>query len=271
MEENGSMNVFDEMDKYWAEMADQNQTDRQIEFLKKLLSTKGWILDVACGTGRHSIPLSKEGYNMVGLDMSSNLLKIAKNRGAGVQLIQADMQFLPLKSQAFSAAISMDTSFGYLPSEQDDVQCFRALRETLKEDGVLIVDVFNRERLITKYKTNGLRQLKWALLPLMFRANRFGEWMVSHLFKWKEYQSFFLLQKRTIDADGALIHDLWIICDKEDEQIRVFEHNARLYESKRLQILLEQAGFKIKAIYGDYDQQNFSQSDSRLILVANIE
>jgi ubiquinone/menaquinone biosynthesis C-methylase UbiE len=34
------------------------------------------VLDLACGTGRHSIPLSNEGYNMVGLDVSLNLLKM---------------------------------------------------------------------------------------------------------------------------------------------------------------------------------------------------
>ncbi|MGD0450854.1 MAG: hypothetical protein ABSA79_07370 [Candidatus Bathyarchaeia archaeon] len=162
-------------------------------------------------------------------------------------------------------------SFGYLPNEHDDVQCLRALREVLKDDGMLIVDVFNRERLISKYQTNWLRQLKWALLPIMFRANRFGAWLVFHFFKWKEYPSFFLLQKRTVEANGARLHDLWVICNKEDGRIRVFEHNARLYELKRLQVLLEQAGFTVKAIYGDYNQQSLSPSSSRLILVANSE
>ena len=69
-------NVFDEMGVYWAEIADKSQTERQIQFLKKHLKLDGYVLDVACGTGRHSIPLSQQGYGMVGLDVSANLLKM---------------------------------------------------------------------------------------------------------------------------------------------------------------------------------------------------
>ena len=67
---------------YWAEIAEKNQTQRQIEFLKSQLKADGYVLDVACGTGRHMIALAEAGYCMVGLDVSARLLKIAKQRGA---------------------------------------------------------------------------------------------------------------------------------------------------------------------------------------------
>ena len=53
------MNVFDEMDVYWEEIADQNQTDRQIKFIKNTLKPEGFVLDFACGTGRHLIPFKQ--------------------------------------------------------------------------------------------------------------------------------------------------------------------------------------------------------------------
>ncbi|MGD0996319.1 MAG: class I SAM-dependent methyltransferase [Candidatus Bathyarchaeia archaeon] len=109
------MSVFDEMGVYWAEIADQNSTERQTQFIKNTLKENGLVLDLACGTGRHLIPLSKEGYNMVGLDISLNLLKIAKNRWSHIQLVRGDTRCLPFKAGAFSATVSMDTSFGYLP------------------------------------------------------------------------------------------------------------------------------------------------------------
>ena len=260
-------NVFDKMGKYWAEIADQNSTDCQLEFIKNTLKSEGLVLDLACGTGRHLISLSKEGYSMVGLDVSSNLLRIAKNRSGDVQLIKADMRFLPFAPKAFSSAVSMDTSFGYLPSEKDDLQSLSEVKEALMDGGSLIVDVFNSEHLISKNKTSWLRQLKWALVPIMVRAAR----MPFHFFKWKEYPSFFLLQKRSVEAKGAHLHDLWVVCDKEDQHIRVFEHNARLYGVKQLQMLLENASFIVKAVYGDYDKQNFNSSSNRLIFVAKSE
>lgn len=96
-----SMNVFDEMGNYWAEIADKNSTENQIHFIKNILKTNGYVLDLACGTGRHSIPLSKEGYGMVGLDASLNLLRIAKKRWSQIQLVRGDMRFLSFRSGAF--------------------------------------------------------------------------------------------------------------------------------------------------------------------------
>ena len=68
------------MGVYWAEIADKNQTERQIQFLKSHLKPAGYVLDLACGSGRHSIASKPEGYMMVGLDVSRSLLKIAKQR-----------------------------------------------------------------------------------------------------------------------------------------------------------------------------------------------
>ena len=100
-ENNGRTNVFDDMGKYWTEIADQNQTDPQVEFLKKSVKPDGWILDLACGTGRHLIPLSKENYCVVGLDISQKLLRIAKSRWRGADLVLGDMRFLPFKPNVF--------------------------------------------------------------------------------------------------------------------------------------------------------------------------
>ena len=256
------------MGVYWAEIADQNQTGWQIKFIKSILKPEGFLLDLACGTGRHLIPLSTEGYTIVGLDISANLLLMGKGRVRGAQLIRADMRFLPFKPEAFSAAVSMDTSFGYLPSEQDDVQSLKEVRETLNRGGILVVDVFNREHLILKYKANRLKGFRWAFLPVLLKFNRLAKSMLFRFFKWKEYLSFFLLQKRTVNADGAELHDLWVVCDKADGKIRFFEHTVRLYEFKQLQGLLEQAGFMVKRVYGDYEGQQFSPVSDRLILVA---
>ena len=267
-------NVFDEMGIYWAEIADENSTARQIESLKNTVKRDGLILDLACGTGRHTNPLTIEGYNMVGLDVSSTLLRIAKKRLVQAQLVKADMQHLPFKPKAFLAALSMDTSFGYLPSEEDDLQSLTELRETLSQGGLLVLDVFNREHLIRKYKTGLKRRflalLKWMPLPLLLKLpSRLSKRLLFWFFKWKEYPSFFLLQKRTVSGNGERLCDLWVIYDKDKMQIMVFNHVARLYEFRQLQVLLGEAGFLVNRVYGDYEGQNFSVDSSRLIVMAS--
>ncbi len=238
------MNVFDEMGVYWAEIAEKNQTESQIQFLKKHLKPEGYILDIACGTGRHSIPLSKQGYCIVGLDVSANLLRIAKQHVSQFQVVKGDMRFLPFKAEVFAAAVSMDTSFGYLPSEKDDIQSLEDCRRVVRKGGVLIVDLFNREKLMAKYQEKN---------PSM---------------QWREYPSFSLLQKRTISTDGNLLHDLWTIKDKASGRFLIFDHIVRLYERSEFKGLLERTGFAVKEVYGGYEGEPFNSNSHRFILIA---
>jgi ubiquinone/menaquinone biosynthesis C-methylase UbiE len=261
---------------YWAEIADRNSTTRQVTFLRNILKTEGLILDLCCGTARHSVPLSKEGYRMVGLDISTSLLTIAREKATeahvNLPLIRGDMRHLPFKHKVFSAVISMDTSFGYLRSESEDTQSLAEAARILATDGLLLIDVFNPERLIRNYRkkqTSRLRnasiRFQKATLPLI---RTFIAPLCFRLFRWKEYPSFYMLQNRTLDIEGETTQDSWIIFDKKTKEIRFFRHAVRLYSFERLQSLLEKAGFQVKWVYGDYEMQNFGQDSHRLIMVA---
>lgn len=266
------MNVFNEMGIYWAEMADKLDTERQIEFIKQTLTAKGLILDFACGTGRHSIPLSKDGYGMVGLDVSRRLLKIAKNRWSRVQVVRGDMRFLPFKADVFSGVVSMASSFGYLPSEQDDIQSLSEIEKILGPNGVFAVDVFNRERLVHKYMNKNKSKLVFLSILLRFH-NRLSSWVMTRFFEWTEFQGFSLLKVRTVSSDSSVdcLRDMWVVRDKTSRQIKVFRHTARLYKLRQLQGWLEHAGFAISKVYGDYERQTFGPDSSRLILVAYVK
>ena len=236
--------VFGEMGQFWAEIADESQTQRQIQFLKNQLSPEGCILDVACGTGRHTIALFKTGFDVVGLDISVTLLRIAKDRGASA-VVRADMRFLPFKPQAFAVAISMDNSIGYLPSENDDEKSLAEIRRVLKLGGLFVLDVFNREKLYEKYSS-------FALSP-----------------KQREYPSFTLRQERSVSPDGGWLCDHWTVEQRSDGQVRVFNHKARLYTCLQLKAILSEAGFQVKATFDNYEKQSLSAASPRLIIRAN--
>jgi SAM-dependent methyltransferase len=207
------------------------------------VKAEGLVLDLACGTGRHLITLSKLGYEVVGLDISVNLLKIAKDRWHGAQLIRGDMRFLPFKQCVFAAVISIDQSFGYLSSLKGDLLSLRELHIVLERGGVLIVDLFNFEYIIKQYQTNALE-------------------------KGRIYRSFFLVQKRTIDASSGVLHDKWTIYDWVEGDIKVFEHITRIYRCQDMHNLLEEADFSINAVYGDYEMQIWTEDAKRLIFFA---
>ncbi|MCW3983106.1 MAG: class I SAM-dependent methyltransferase [Candidatus Bathyarchaeota archaeon] len=252
------------MGSIWAELADKSHTERQISFLKNHLKRGGVVLDVACGTGRHLTTLSEAGFDMVGLDASANLLRIAKQRQPSAQLVRGDMRFLPFKTDAATAAISMDTSLGYLPQEKDDQQSLADLHRVLGRGAVLVLDVFNPEHLSLKYGHRGLlKRLKWAALPLMLKLH--SRWLLFRVFKWREYPSFCLLQKRTVSHSDDLLCDLWVVWEKSTGKLAYFEHRVRLYDKSKLQALLGSVGFAVEEVYGDYDEQRFAAYSPRLI------
>jgi ubiquinone/menaquinone biosynthesis C-methylase UbiE len=83
-----------------APIYDQNEftknTSKEVEFLieELALPPAGLVLDVGCGTGRHSIELAKRGYSVTGLDLSAEMLARARKgsaaAGVEVEWIRAD-------------------------------------------------------------------------------------------------------------------------------------------------------------------------------------
>ena len=67
----------------------------------------GHLLDVGCGTGAHTVAFSRHGWDVTGADLSTDQLRLARERG--VDVVQADATALPFDDASFDAVISMWT------------------------------------------------------------------------------------------------------------------------------------------------------------------
>jgi SAM-dependent methyltransferase len=67
----------------------------------------GRLLDVGCGTGAHSAPLTELGWQLVGVDISADMLGLARDRG--LEAVHADARRLPFDDRSFDAAVSLWT------------------------------------------------------------------------------------------------------------------------------------------------------------------
>jgi SAM-dependent methyltransferase len=255
--------VFDEISSYWTEIADALDTEKQVNFVKNNLSSSGLVLDLGCGSGRHAIQLGKAGYETVGLDVSPRLLRIAKlnsiKANLNLTLVRADMSFLPFRTKVFSAIISLDSTFGYFPSKNEDLRSLREADRTLADEGVFLLDVFNGERML-------LRTGRFRVRDLFYGLARFPQF--SALFRWLDYPSFYMLQKRRVGKNNGILRDIWVFRDKKTGKTLVVRHAIRLYTLALLQRLLAESKLKLTKVFGDYEKEAFTKDSRRLIITA---
>jgi SAM-dependent methyltransferase len=96
------------------------------------------LLDVACGTGRHLEHL-RERYDCQGLDLSREMLAIARSRLPGLPLHQADMAAFDL-GRRFDAVVCLFSAIGYMTSPRRLNRALAAMARHLEPGGVLVVE-----------------------------------------------------------------------------------------------------------------------------------
>lgn len=120
---------------------------KETEFLdlvfKKYSSGVKSILNLGCGTGLHDINLSSIGYEVVGLDLSSYMIKIANSRkNEKMEFVVGDMSNFQLNKK-FDASICMFAAFGYLTENRQIERALKSIKEHLNPKGLFIFDVWN--------------------------------------------------------------------------------------------------------------------------------
>ncbi len=104
----------------------------------------GPVLELACGTGRLTIPIARDGHDVVGLDASRSMLDAAKRKaeaaGVPVTLVRGDMRNFDLRRR-FGLVVISCNSLAHLTRGEDLRACFAAVRRHLAPGGVLAFDV----------------------------------------------------------------------------------------------------------------------------------
>lgn len=101
------------------------------------------ILDLACGTGNHAVPLVRRGYDVTGIDRSAAMLSVARQKAHRVdprpRFVRAEMQSFQL-GRTYDAAICMFGAFGYLLQPQDSTRFLCAVRRHLQPHGLFVFE-----------------------------------------------------------------------------------------------------------------------------------
>jgi SAM-dependent methyltransferase len=119
-------------------------------FVDAAKESGGRVLEVGCGTGRILIPTARAGVEVVGLDLSSHMLAVCRQRLAHeaegvrsrVKLVQGDMRTFDLEA-TFALVTLPFRPFQHLLTVADQLSCLSNIRRHLIEGGRLVLDLFN--------------------------------------------------------------------------------------------------------------------------------
>lgn len=135
--------MFHSLARYYDLLASQKDYRAEATFVGELAErysrapVHDW-LDVACGTGRH-LEYLRARYNAVGVDLSEEMLDIARRRLPGVELHQGDMRNFRLRRR-FDAVTCLYSAIGHLGSERELQGVFKNFARHLRAGGVVIVE-----------------------------------------------------------------------------------------------------------------------------------
>ena len=105
------------------------------------------IIDIGCGTGRHSIELAKRGYQIMGIDLSESQLKRAKEkaREQGLQIVfeRHDARNLPFKGEFDLAIMLCEGAFALMETDEMNFEILKNVAKALKDNGKLIFTTLN--------------------------------------------------------------------------------------------------------------------------------
>jgi ubiquinone/menaquinone biosynthesis C-methylase UbiE len=214
--------------------------------------TGGPILELACGSGRLTVPLAREGHRIVGLDSSNAMLDRARRRaeaaGIRLHLIQADVRDFALP-EPFRLIFIAYNSFLLIGPEQR-ATCLARVREHLGRDGLFVIDVFqpDPEKIAGK---------QGAVVHLWTRRETETGHMIA------------MSNASVADVDGADVVDFYDDIGEEGAARR-YARSYRLHHVYRreLELLLAANGFAIEAMYGSYDLESVGPRSPKLLTVA---
>ncbi|MFH1119245.1 MAG: class I SAM-dependent methyltransferase [Bacteroidota bacterium] len=105
------------------------------------------ILDVGCGTGRHTIELTKRGYSVTGIDLSASMLEKARLKAQSNNLqigfLQHDARNLPFNHEFDVAIMLCEGGFPLMETDEMNFEILKNVTKSLNEEGRLIFTTLN--------------------------------------------------------------------------------------------------------------------------------
>lgn len=219
---------------YYDKIYDKLDHKKESEFIKWAVnkhnsSESNMLLDIACGTGRHAYFL-KDEFKVIGVDISEEMLKIAREKVHGVEFITGDMKKLDL-GRKFDAVICMFSAMNYNVTFEELKLTLTNFYDHLNKGGVLIFDL-------------GINKENWAEEHLSVDTVVEGNLKLARISK--------------AYLENGVLNSNFIFLVKENGKIDfdIDEHKLGIFEIKKVDELMENMGFET-FIYSNFKDEAY--------------
>ena len=257
--------MYDEFSRHYGRFMDwESRLSLELPFLKLALNEiqagpgeKLTILDAACGTGHHTIALSKAGFNCIGADFSKAMITIAREnaRQEGLELDFNQAGFGELSQvfgeNRFDGLVCLGNSLPHLLDEPSLAKALKDFAAVLKPGGKAILQNRNFDLVLAE-------RARW-MPPQTFR-DRDGTWIFARFYDF--------------DPDGRLTFHIQILHSKGEGPFDQEVISTRLWPMKKsvLENFIKKAGFFDLAFFGNLEGEYFDiASSGNLVITAKLE
>lgn len=215
--------------------------------LRHFPKEKKRLLELACGTGIQSLYFKNAGFDVTGLDLSVEMVDLAKKRakehGVIIPFYVGNMLDLSSVGQ-FDLVTCYSDSICYMEDEVAVGDVFVQVYEHLNTDGVFIFDVHSTYQ-----------------IDEVFPNYSYHENAEDFAFIWDSYEG---------EVPHSIVHELTFFIKEKDGQFSRHDeiHEERTYDILTYDILLEEAGFSEVKVYADFEDKEPGDMSTRWFFVA---
>ncbi|WP_090081272.1 class I SAM-dependent DNA methyltransferase [Lentibacillus persicus] len=227
--------------------------DKWHDFTNEMIREAGQsvesIVDLGCGTGEITTRLAKSGYQMTGVDFSSDMLSVAEQRGAKenlqIQWLQQDLLSLSgVENQ--DMAISYCDVVNYITEEDKLRKLFKNAADSLKSGGLFIFDV------------HSLNHVRHNLVN-----ETFAEVYEDISYIWFCFEG---------EQDGEMYHDLTFFASDGDKYSRFDEtHHQRTFSVELYRRLLQENGLAVQHLAADFSLNKKIDEDAERLFITAVK
>jgi len=249
------LNNFEEYDDPILYDKENDSFNDDISFLLKWASKKqGPVIDLACGTGRTTIPLAREGHRVIGVDVHSGMLNEAKKKSAKLNLpiewMEQDCTQFQLEVKS-GFIYTVGNSFQHFLTNEAQDGLLSSVYKHLEDEGIFI---FGTRFPSTEELLQPSTEEYWRTYHDRETGHRVDVFTISIYDSLNQIQHYTTIRKYKNDLDELV----------NEKRTNI---SLRYVFPKEMERMLSAHGFKVLQVYKDWNESPIANDSYEMIYV----